>query len=79
MSCWNCQYGDKLPDLDAFNRGQIVGVHSISDIVRQLRFSSSTVSRVIPRTHRWWTKTSDRANCKGQLALTVRSEKMPVK
>ena len=39
-----------MPDLDAFDRGQIVGVrrmgHSISEIVRQLGFSRSTVSRV---------------------------------
>ncbi|GFX51535.1 hypothetical protein TNCV_5012391 [Trichonephila clavipes] len=40
----------KLPDLDVFDRGQIVGVrrmgHSISEIVRQLGFSRSTASRV---------------------------------
>ncbi len=40
----------KLPDLDAFDRGQIVGErrmgHSISEIVRELGFSRSTVSRV---------------------------------
>ncbi|GFW76537.1 HTH_Tnp_Tc3_2 domain-containing protein [Trichonephila clavipes] len=28
----------------------------------------------IPRIHGWWTKTSDRANYKGQLALTVYEE-----
>ncbi len=40
----------KLPDLDAFDREQIVGArrigHSISEIIRQLEFSRSTVSRV---------------------------------
>ncbi|GFW92019.1 transposable element Tcb2 transposase [Trichonephila clavipes] len=39
----------KLPDLDAFYRRQIVGArrmgHSISEIVRQLGFSRSTVSK----------------------------------
>ncbi|GFU44450.1 HTH_Tnp_Tc3_2 domain-containing protein [Trichonephila clavipes] len=38
----------KPPDLDTFDRGQIVGarrmVHSVSEIVRQLGFSRSTVS-----------------------------------
>ncbi|GFV42133.1 HTH_Tnp_Tc3_2 domain-containing protein [Trichonephila clavipes] len=41
---------DKLPDLDAFDSGQIAGAprmrHSISEIFRQLGFSRSTVSRV---------------------------------
>ncbi len=40
----------KLPDVDAFDRGQIVGVrlmgHSFSEIVKQLGFSRSTVSIV---------------------------------
>ena len=40
----------KLPSLDAFDRGQIVGARrmgrSVSEIVRQLGFSRSTVSRV---------------------------------
>ncbi|GFX01031.1 HTH_Tnp_Tc3_2 domain-containing protein [Trichonephila clavipes] len=40
----------KLPDLDAFDHGQIVGAqrkgHSISEIVRQLEISRSTVSRL---------------------------------
>ncbi|GFX32419.1 hypothetical protein TNCV_2173391 [Trichonephila clavipes] len=40
----------KLPDLEAFNRRQIVGArsidHSISEIFKQLGFSRSTVSRV---------------------------------
>ncbi|GFX78150.1 transposable element Tcb2 transposase [Trichonephila clavipes] len=39
----------KLPDLDAFNHEQIVGVqrmgHSISEIVRQIGFSRLTVSK----------------------------------
>ncbi|GBO25706.1 hypothetical protein AVEN_154365-1 [Araneus ventricosus] len=62
----------KTSDLDAFDRGQIVGAqrlgHSISEIVRELRFSRSTVSRVYTDGE----KTSDRANCKGQLALNER-------
>ncbi|GFU70463.1 hypothetical protein TNCV_3280941 [Trichonephila clavipes] len=40
----------RLPDLDAFDCEQIVGARrmnrSISEIVRQLKFSRSTVSRV---------------------------------
>ncbi|GFT10980.1 hypothetical protein TNCV_1945271 [Trichonephila clavipes] len=40
----------KLPDYDAFDRVQIVGMrrmgHSISESVKQLGFSRSTVSRV---------------------------------
>ncbi|GFY05310.1 hypothetical protein TNCV_2207561 [Trichonephila clavipes] len=40
----------KMPDLDTFDLGQIVGArrmgHSISEIVRQLGFSRSKVSRV---------------------------------
>ncbi|GFV86408.1 uncharacterized protein TNCV_1469701 [Trichonephila clavipes] len=66
----------KLPDLDAFNRGQIVGLrrmgNSISELVRQLGFSRSTVSRVYQE-HMcgWRTKTSNRTNCNGQLVLTV--------
>lgn len=69
----------KLPDLDAFDRGQIVDArrmgHSISEIVRQLGFSRSTVSRVYQEYMDGGKKTSDRANCKGQLALTVRGER----
>ncbi|GFT22520.1 HTH_Tnp_Tc3_2 domain-containing protein [Trichonephila clavipes] len=47
--------------------------HSISEIVRQLRFSSSTVSRVYQEYMDGGQKTSDRANCKGYLTFTVRS------
>ncbi|GFV05273.1 transposable element Tcb2 transposase [Trichonephila clavipes] len=49
----------KLPDLNAFDRGQIVGAqrrgHSISEIVRQRGFLRSTGSRVysIPRIQGW--------------------------
>ncbi|GFX58908.1 HTH_Tnp_Tc3_2 domain-containing protein [Trichonephila clavipes] len=68
----------KLPDFDAFDRGQIVAArrmgHSISEIVRQLGLSRSTVSRVYQEYTDGGQKTSDRANCKGQLALTERGE-----
>ncbi|GBO18417.1 hypothetical protein AVEN_216841-1 [Araneus ventricosus] len=63
----------KTSDLDAFDRGQIVGArrlgHSISEIVRELRFSRSTVSRVYREYTGGGQKISNRANCKGQLAL----------
>ncbi|GFS72429.1 HTH_Tnp_Tc3_2 domain-containing protein [Trichonephila clavipes] len=70
----------KLPDLDAFDRGQIVGArrmgHLISKIFRQLGFSRSTVSRVYQEyMDGEQKKTSDLVNCKGQLALTVRGER----
>ncbi|GFX94208.1 HTH_Tnp_Tc3_2 domain-containing protein [Trichonephila clavipes] len=32
-------------------------------------------AKSISRINGWWTKTSDRANCKGQLALTVLGER----
>ncbi|GFX45053.1 uncharacterized protein TNCV_3431021 [Trichonephila clavipes] len=70
----------KLPDLDTFDRGQIVGArrmgHSVSEIVRQLGFSRSRVSRVYQEYMDGGQKTSDRTNCKGQLALTVRGERL---
>ncbi|GFS72349.1 transposable element Tcb2 transposase [Trichonephila clavipes] len=66
----------KLRDLDAFDRGQIVGVrsmgHSNSEIVSQLGISRSTVSKVYQEYMDGRQKTSDRANCKGHLALAVR-------
>ncbi|GFV70423.1 HTH_Tnp_Tc3_2 domain-containing protein [Trichonephila clavipes] len=65
-----------LPDLDAFDHRQIVCgrcmSHSISEIVRQLGISRSTVSRVYREYMDDELKTNDRANCKWQLALTVR-------
>ncbi|GFX56168.1 HTH_Tnp_Tc3_2 domain-containing protein [Trichonephila clavipes] len=65
----------KLPDLDTFNRGQIICErrmgYSISEIVRQLEFSRLTVSRVYQESMDSGQKTSDRANCKGQITLTV--------
>ncbi|GFT42132.1 transposable element Tcb2 transposase [Trichonephila clavipes] len=45
--------------------------HSISEIVRQLGFSRLTISRVYQEYLDGGQKTSDQANCKGQLALTV--------
>ncbi|GFX77285.1 uncharacterized protein TNCV_5064141 [Trichonephila clavipes] len=48
---------------------------SISEIVRQLGISRSTVSRVYQEYMDGGQKTSDRANCKGQLALTVRGDR----
>ncbi|GFY21683.1 uncharacterized protein TNCV_1168271 [Trichonephila clavipes] len=69
----------KLPDLDAFDREQIVSArrmgHSISKIFRQLGFSRSTVSRVFQEYMDGGQKTSDQVKCKGQLALTVRGER----
>ncbi|GFY16875.1 HTH_Tnp_Tc3_2 domain-containing protein [Trichonephila clavipes] len=69
----------KLPDLDVFDRGQIVGErrkgHSISEILRQLGISRSPVSRVYQEYMDGGQKSSDRANCKGQLPLTVCSER----
>ncbi|GFV27216.1 uncharacterized protein TNCV_869461 [Trichonephila clavipes] len=49
--------------------------HSISEIVRLLGFSRSTVSRVYQEYMDGEQKTSDRANCKGKLALIVRGER----
>ncbi|GFU72537.1 HTH_Tnp_Tc3_2 domain-containing protein [Trichonephila clavipes] len=49
--------------------------HSISEIVRQLGFSWSTVSRVYQEYMDYGQKISDWANCKRQLALTVRGER----
>ncbi|GFX17205.1 uncharacterized protein TNCV_2857281 [Trichonephila clavipes] len=67
----------KLSDLDAFECKKIVGArsmgHSISEIIRQLGFSKSTVSRVYQEHMDGGQKTSDLANFKGQLALTVRA------
>ncbi|GFY13578.1 transposable element Tcb2 transposase [Trichonephila clavipes] len=65
----------KLPDLDAFDRGQIVRArrmgHLISEIVRRLGFSRSTVSRVYQECMEGGQKTSDWVNCTGKLSLTV--------
>ncbi|GFW93781.1 HTH_Tnp_Tc3_2 domain-containing protein [Trichonephila clavipes] len=70
---------NKLLDLVAFDREQIVGArcmgHSISEIVRQLGFSWSTVSKVYQGYMDSGQKSSDRANCKGQLAFTVHCER----
>ncbi|GBN20419.1 hypothetical protein AVEN_216108-1 [Araneus ventricosus] len=66
----------KTYDLDAFDRGQIVGArrmgHSISEIVRELGSSRSTVSRVYRKYMDGGEKTRDRANCKGHLGLNER-------
>ncbi|GFW45728.1 HTH_Tnp_Tc3_2 domain-containing protein [Trichonephila clavipes] len=50
--------------------------HSISKIVRQLGFSRSTVSRLYQEYMDGGQKTSDWANCTGQLALTVPCERL---
>ncbi|GFV55697.1 HTH_Tnp_Tc3_2 domain-containing protein [Trichonephila clavipes] len=67
----------KLPNLDAFDRGQIVSSrrmgYSFSEIVRQLGFSRSTVSRVYQEYMDGGQKS--KANCKGQLVSTVRGER----
>ncbi|GFW76633.1 transposable element Tcb2 transposase [Trichonephila clavipes] len=69
----------KLPDLDAFDRREIIGArrmgHSISKIVRQLGFSRSTVSLYQEYMDGGQKKTSHQANCKGQLALTVHDKR----
>ncbi|GFU80490.1 uncharacterized protein TNCV_3840101 [Trichonephila clavipes] len=63
----------KLPDLDAFDYGLIVGArrmgHSISEIVRQLGFSRLTVSRVYQEYMEGGQKTSDWANYKRQCVV----------
>ncbi|GFU46224.1 hypothetical protein TNCV_2155571 [Trichonephila clavipes] len=48
--------------------------HSISEIVRQLGFSRTTESSVYQEYMVRGQKTSDRTNCKRQLALTVRGK-----
>ncbi|GFS78875.1 HTH_Tnp_Tc3_2 domain-containing protein [Trichonephila clavipes] len=69
----------KLPNLDAFDREQIACArrrdHSISEIVRQLGFSISTVARVYHEYMDGGQNSSDRENCKGQLAFTVRGRR----
>ncbi|GFU24486.1 uncharacterized protein TNCV_2264461 [Trichonephila clavipes] len=69
----------KLSNLDSFDHGQIIGArcmgHSNSKIVRQLGFGRSTVSKVYQEYMDSGQKTSDRANCKGQLVLTGRGER----
>ncbi|GFV81713.1 HTH_Tnp_Tc3_2 domain-containing protein [Trichonephila clavipes] len=50
--------------------------HSISEIVRQLGFSRSAVSREYQEYMDDGQKTSDQTNCKGQLALAVRGERL---
>ncbi|GFW20079.1 uncharacterized protein TNCV_2320201 [Trichonephila clavipes] len=68
----------KLPDLFAFDHGQIIGAgrmgRSILEIVRQLGFSRSSVSRIYQEYMDGGQKNSDRANCKGHLVLTVLGE-----
>ncbi|GFU49494.1 hypothetical protein TNCV_1590441 [Trichonephila clavipes] len=66
----------KLPELDAFDRGQIVGARRMGHFTFRncqtaRNFKINSV-KSIPRIHKWWTKNSNRAKWKGQLALTVR-------
>ncbi|GFS61954.1 uncharacterized protein TNCV_2592471 [Trichonephila clavipes] len=49
--------------------------HSISEIVRQLGFSRSILSRVYQEYVDYGQKISNWANCKGQLASTVHGER----
>ncbi|GFV47615.1 HTH_Tnp_Tc3_2 domain-containing protein [Trichonephila clavipes] len=67
-----------MSDLDVYDRKQIVDArrisHPISEIVRQLEFSRSTVSRIYQEYMDGGQKTSDRANYKGQLSLALRGE-----
>ncbi|GFX56197.1 HTH_Tnp_Tc3_2 domain-containing protein [Trichonephila clavipes] len=49
--------------------------YSISEIISYLGVSRPTVSRVDQEYMDGGQKTSDRENCKGQLALTVRGER----
>ncbi|GFV59829.1 hypothetical protein TNCV_4739571 [Trichonephila clavipes] len=77
VSLSNVAFSSELVDLDAFNRGKIVGAgrmgHSISgQTTRNFKVDSF---KSIPRIHGWWKKASDRANYKGQLALIARSER----
>lgn len=62
----------KISDLAAFDHEQIVGAcrmdHSVSEIVRELEFSRSTVSRAY-RQHATGGKNCDRVSCKGQSVL----------
>ncbi|GFX14363.1 uncharacterized protein TNCV_1768571 [Trichonephila clavipes] len=64
---------------DASDRGQIMSArgmgHSISEIVRQLGFSRSAVSRKYQKYMDGGQKTSDKVNCKGQLVLTELGER----
>lgn len=66
----------KARDLNAFDRRQIIGArcmtHSISEIVREIGFSPSTLSTVYREYVDVENKTSNRANCKRQLALKER-------
>ncbi|GFW89890.1 HTH_Tnp_Tc3_2 domain-containing protein [Trichonephila clavipes] len=51
--------------------------HSISEIVKQLGYSRLTVSGVCQEYMGGGQKSSEWANCKGQLALTVRGKRRP--
>ncbi|GFS68402.1 uncharacterized protein TNCV_3000781 [Trichonephila clavipes] len=77
--CLKAVVKDILPDKNAFDRRQIIGArsmgHSVFEILRQLGFSRSTTARVYQEYMDGGQKTNDRANCKGQLALTVRGMK----
>ncbi|GBM09781.1 hypothetical protein AVEN_101819-1 [Araneus ventricosus] len=69
----------KTSDLGAFHRGQIVGAryigHSISAIARELGFQGRQYSEYTVNTLKM-EKNSDRANCKGQLALNKRGARL---
>ncbi|GFV70627.1 hypothetical protein TNCV_3842081 [Trichonephila clavipes] len=66
----------KLPNLDALNLGQIVGAPRMGHSIFQNRQTVRNFKvKSMPRYMDGGLKTSDRANCKGQLALTVRGER----
>ncbi|GBL75622.1 hypothetical protein AVEN_154940-1 [Araneus ventricosus] len=50
------------------------GTFNLRNRQRTRIFKVDSVKRM-PRIHGWWKKTSDRANCKGQLAVNERSVK----
>ncbi|GFX53482.1 hypothetical protein TNCV_4652701 [Trichonephila clavipes] len=61
----------KLPDLDIYDRGQIVGAHWLFSFRNRqtARIFKMDSVKSIPRMHGLWKKrTSDRANCKRELA-----------
>ncbi|GFX67704.1 HTH_Tnp_Tc3_2 domain-containing protein [Trichonephila clavipes] len=73
----------KLPDLDVFDHGQMVGArrlgHSVSEIVKLLGISRLTVSTVYQEYMDGAQKTSNRENRKGQLVWIVKLHRRPMR